>query len=283
MDDLASTQPVEYLQHLLKYLASPVDPLASLKVVRGADDSIVALRSAEGEYPVVNNVPRMLPHMGDGTTGDLALWQEHQAGMWQEHLDGDQGVFTSDDHGLAQEVGCLIQEIGCGLYLDVGCGARQRPPYMIHAGEGVEWIGIDPFFGDSNRQFPFAQALAEYLPFHPETFDGALYASTIYHVLDPLQALQRTRRVLKPEGKLFVWTMRARVDARYVVWMLRRSLGIARRYSESYQWAFTEGSMRRLLARAGFAFERAVFLCEACPDLSECDDPAEYLVMAGCA
>lgn len=175
MDDLASTQPVEYLQHLLKYLASPVDPLASLKVVRGADDSIVALRSAEGEYPVVNNVPRMLPHMGDGTTGDLALWQEHQAGMWQEHLDGDQGVFTSDDHGLAQEVGCLIQEIGCGLYLDVGCGARQRPPYMIHAGEGVEWIGIDPFFGGSNRQFPFAQALAEYPPFHPESFDGALW------------------------------------------------------------------------------------------------------------
>ena len=68
MDDLASTQPVECLQHLPKYLASPVDPLASLKVVRGPDDRIVALRSAEREYPVVNNVPRMLPDMGNGAT-----------------------------------------------------------------------------------------------------------------------------------------------------------------------------------------------------------------------
>ena len=40
--------------------------------------------------------------------------------------------------------------------------------------------------------------------------------------------------------------------------------------------------MRRLLAQAGFEFERAVFLCEACPDLSECGDPAEYLVIARC-
>ena len=61
MDELSSSQPVEHLERLLEYLTSPVHSQGPLKPVRNLDGRIVALRSAEGDYPVVNNIPQMLP------------------------------------------------------------------------------------------------------------------------------------------------------------------------------------------------------------------------------
>ncbi len=103
----------------------------------------------------------------------------------------------------------------------------------------VEWIGVDPFLGDAARQFPFVQGLGEYLPFLPEVFDGALYAGTICHQLDPQRSLRRVHSVLKPMGKLFVWCTASRLGWRYLIWRGLRTLGFARMYNEDYQWAFT--------------------------------------------
>jgi ubiquinone/menaquinone biosynthesis C-methylase UbiE len=97
-------------------------------------------------------------------------------------------AWTSHEDRLEEVVGHIIAKEGTGLHLDVGCGARTCPPFMAHSGEKAEWSGIDPRLSDARRQFPFAQARAGYLPFRPETFDGALYASTLYHVLDPVPA-----------------------------------------------------------------------------------------------
>jgi len=273
-------QPAEYLELLLDYLACPLDNSVPLSAVRNAAGEVVALRSGDAEYQVVHNVPCLVPRLGEGARGALPLWQAHQKKMWQEYKDGDEGVFAAEGNDIGRRVGEIIARSAEGLYLDVGCGALARPVYMAASSGRVEWIGVDPFFGDTVRQFPFAQGLGEYLPFLPEVFDGALYAGTIYHHLDPRRSLRRAHSVLKPMGKLFVWCTARWLGRKYLIWRGLRALGFARMYNEDHQWAFTRKSLRTQLERAGFAVEDQVFLCEACPDLTSCDHKNEYLTIA---
>jgi len=273
-------QPAEYLESLLGLLACPLDNSAPLSAVRNAAGEVVALRSTEAEYPVVRNVPCLIPGLGEGGRGDLPLWQAHQNKMWREYQEGDEGVFTSEGSEIGRHVGEIIARSGGRLCLDVGCGATPWPAYMAASSGRVEWIGVDPFLGDAVRKFPFVQGLGEYLPFRRELFDGALYASTIYHQMDPRRSLRRVHSVLKPTGKLFVWYTTSRLGRKYLFWRGLRALGVARMYSPDYQWAFTPGALRAQLERAGFAVEDSVFLCKACSDLATCKHRNEYLAVA---
>jgi SAM-dependent methyltransferase len=277
---IAAGQPADYLELLLHYVACPLDNAVPLSPVRNAAGEVVALRSKEAEYQVVHNVPCLIPGLERSAGGDLPLWQAHQNKMWREYQDGDEGVFTAEGNDIGRRVGEIIARSGAGLYLDVGCGALAQPVYMAASSGCVEWIGVDPFLGDTVRQFPFVQGLGEYLPFLPEVFDGALYAGTIYHHLDPRRSLRRMHSVLKPMGKLFVWYTASRLGLKYLVWRGLRILSCARMYDEDYQWAFTRKSLRTQLERAGFAVTDTLFLCEACPDFSTCDHADQYLTIA---
>lgn len=281
MDEMtAAGQPPEYLESLLDILACPLDNSVPLSAVRNAAGEVVALRSRDAEYPVVYNVPRLIPGLGEGAGGALPLWQAHQSKMWQEYQDGDEGVFTHEDNEMGRHVGEIIAASGGRLCLDVGCGARPWPVYMAASSACVQWIGVDPFLGDAARRFPFVQGMGEYLPFRREVFDGALYASTLYHLLDPGRSLRRVHSILKPTGKLFVWYTASRLGRKYLIWRGLRTLGFARMYNENYQWAFTPRSLRTQLERAGFVVEDSVFLCESCEDFPTCKQPSEYLAIA---
>jgi SAM-dependent methyltransferase len=281
MEDVtAAGQPAEYLESLLEILACPLDNSVPLSAVRDAAGKVVALRSRDAEYSVVHNVPCLIPELREGARGDLLLWQAHQSKMWREYQDGDEGVFTYDNNEIGRQVGEIIAQAGGGLYLDVGCGARPWPVYMAASSECVQWIGIDPFLGDTARCFPFVQGMGEYLPLRRERFDGALYASTIYHQLDPQRSLRRVHSILKPMGKLFVWYTANRSRRKYWIWRGLLTLGIKRMYDKDYQWAFTPRALRGQLERAGFVVDDSVFLCEICPDFPTCKHPNEYLAIA---
>jgi SAM-dependent methyltransferase/uncharacterized protein YbaR (Trm112 family) len=281
MDEVTvAGQPAEALESLLEILACPLDNSVPLSAVRNTAGEVVALRSRDAEYPVVHNVPCLVPGLSEGAGGDLSLWQAHQGKMWREYQDGDQGVFTSDRNPIGRHVGEIIAGLGGGLWLDVGCGARPWPVYMAASSGSVQWVGVDPFPGDAVRQFPFVQGMGEYLPFRRQTFDGALYASTIYHHLDPQRSLRRVHTILKPAGRLFVWFAATRLELKYLIWRGLRTLGYARMYKPDTQWAFTPRSLRTLLERAGFVPEEDVFLCEDCEDFATCKHPNEYLAIA---
>jgi ubiquinone/menaquinone biosynthesis C-methylase UbiE/uncharacterized protein YbaR (Trm112 family) len=281
MDEMTAVgQPAEVLESLLGILACPLDNSVPLSAVRNAAGEVVALRSGDAEYPVVHNVPRLMPRLGESAGGNEPLWQAHQSKMWQEYQGGDQGVFTGEHNPIGRHVGEIIAASGGRLCLDVGCGARPWPVYMAASSERVQWIGVDPFLGDAARQFPFVQGMGEYLPFRRELFDGALYAGTIYHHMDPPRSLRRVHSILKPAGKLFIWYTASRLGRKYWIWRGLRALGFARMYDEDYQWAFTVKSLRTELQRAGFAVEDSVFLCEGCEDLPTCKQPSEYLAIA---
>jgi SAM-dependent methyltransferase len=273
------TQSAAYLATLLEILACPIDPASPVTPIRGSDGQVVALRSQNGEYPVVDNVPRMIPPLLAGTDRNQALWQEHQQQRWQDYQEGKRSFFSEGDE-KTQYIGEIIAQTGGGLFLDVGCGVLPSPGYMAASGSDVNWIGIDPLLGDVARRFPFAQAVGEYLPFRDHTFDGVLYSSTIYYQTDPPRSLERARRVIRPRGKLYIWYESARLDGRYIVWKIRQMLGRPCHYSELARWAFTRNSLRSMLKQTGFAVEEEVPLCVKCPDYATCRRPAHFLVIA---
>lgn len=279
----ANTQSEQYLDLLLEYLACPIDNSTLLTPIRSPDGKVVALKSKDREYQVVNNVPCMIPDLGESRGSSLTLWQGLQDVAWRDYQSGDEGVFSAEDDPMGRGVGQIIDRTGDGLFLDVGCGVLPLPGYVAVSSGSVSWIGIDPFFGDAARQFPFVQALGEYLPFQPQVFDGVLYAGTTDHLIDPLRSLERTRNIIKPQGKLFVWCNLRRVDSRYIVWKTMRTLGFTWRYNKNHQWAFTHKSLRTLLESAGFAIEEVVSICENyCPDYLTCSEPDEFLAIASC-
>lgn len=270
----------EHLRLLLKYLASPLDNSLSLTASRTPDGNVVALKSKEGEYPVIDAIPRMIPDLGEIRTGDLGIWQDQLDLTVENVRSGGETFFTAEDAHMGRTVGEIIAETGEGLFLDVGCGTLPLPGYMATSSDAVTWMGVDPIVGEAHRQFPFVQALGEYIPFRPDVFDGLLYAWTIDHLADPLRSLRRVLSIIKPNGRLYVWYGRSRVDVNYIVWRIGRVLGSARQYNEYFQWGFTPRSLRGLLKRAGFAVDREILLCERCPEYGVCDQPGEFLVIA---
>jgi SAM-dependent methyltransferase len=276
-----ASQSVQDLERLLGFLACPLNPSHPLTAVRNEAGEIVVLQSENAEYPVVRGIPCLLPEMKMDAGTDLSLWRSNLKRMWQEYQDGDPGVFTYDTNELGEAVGEIIARSDRKTVLDVGCGARPHPVYMRSSRPKVEWVGVDPFFGDVQREFPFTQGQGEYLPFLPEVFDGALFASTIYHMLDPLRALQRVHEVIKPKGLLFIWYTAMRSNPRYWIWKGLKALGLPMRYNRLFLWAFTPPALRNLVERAGFKVRDDAFLCESyCEDFSTCDHPTEYLIVA---
>jgi len=277
---MTSVRPEQHLDLLLGHLACPVDNSVPLTATRTPDGRVVALKSKDREYPVINDVPRLIPDLGEIRRGDLAVWQSQLDVTLQNVQSGGKSFFTSEDAQMGRTVGRIIAESGEGLFLDAGCGTLPLPGYMATSSDSISWMGIDPIVGQAVRRFPFVQALGEYIPFQPQVFDGLLYAWTIDHLADPLRSLRRARSIIKSQGRLYIWYGWSRADLRYLLWRARRMLGSAKQYNEYFQWAFTPRSLRALLVRTGFAVEREILLCEKCPEYGTCNEPGESLVIA---
>jgi SAM-dependent methyltransferase len=279
----ASAQSDRHLDFLLEYLACPIDNSVRLTPVRDHDGAVIALKSDDREYPVIDRVPCLIPDPGGARDASHTLWQKLQNAAWREYQSGHEGVFSAEDDPMGCSVGRIIGQSEAGLFLDVGCGPLPLPAYMASSKSTITWIGVDPFFGDAARRYPFVQGLGEYLPFRRQVFDGVLFAGVIDHVIDPLQALQRARGIIKPRGKLFIWYGLRHVDLRYIVWKIMRRLGLAWRYNENHQWAFTHRTLRAFLKSAGFAIEEVISLCDNyCPDYATCCERLEFLAIARC-
>lgn len=148
----------------------------------------------------------------DVSTEIIRRWHTSQSADWQRYQSNHSnplGVFSVATLGSAIEVGDIVASRCEGTCLDIGCGAYHRPSYMI--GE-INYMGIDPFFGDQKRTFPFAQAIAEELPFADKSFDCVTMLSSLEHFLNPAYAFSETHRVLREDGLLFIWFMARHQD-----------------------------------------------------------------------
>lgn len=154
------------------------------------------------------------------------------------------GFFSIPGLEHAERAGATIAKV-CQSCLDVGCGVLPRPSYMQ-----TKFIGIDPFFGEGGRQFPFAQAIGEYLPFPSASFPCVSFMSTLDHQIDPLVSLREAWRVLQPQGLIWIWlALRSESDAQYQRW---RAQPPGTLFDDHHQHAFVKTDIERLLRDVGF-------------------------------
>lgn len=102
-----------------------------------------------------------------------------------------------------------------GHVLDDGCGGGGMCVSLAQESDLVVGIDLENRFQEAGTVLAreqtidnvrFAQCNAERLPFRDVSFDLVLSHSVIEHVADPLRYLREARRVLKPNGWLFLET-----------------------------------------------------------------------------
>jgi SAM-dependent methyltransferase len=84
--------------------------------------------------------------------------------------------------------------------LDLGCGPGSMPAQL--AGLNVTGVDVDP--KSISRTFPSACADSHRLPFAGASFDLVICHHTLEHFHDIPGTIREIRRVLRPDGRLFV-------------------------------------------------------------------------------
>lgn len=143
----------------------------------------------------------------------------------------------------------------CDNCLDVGSGILPRPVYMP---EDVKFFGIDPFFGEHKREYGFAQAIGEYLPFPGNAFDCVSFMSTLDHQIFPLISLREAYRVMIDRGFIFIWgNFYADGSKMYRVWKEKK---VGATVDNNHQYAFTINDAKELLKKAKFSYVDCIFI-----------------------
>lgn len=81
-----------------------------------------------------------------------------------------------------------------GLVLDIGCNSVENSRLLFS--KKVRYVGCDPFLVDSTGVLTFA----EDLPFKENSFDCAVFNTSLDHILDYHLAVDEAARVVKPNG-----------------------------------------------------------------------------------
>lgn len=136
----------------------------------------------------------------------LALWQrQHEANSQFIVTDGNWPVhsFSVAGHPVAGHFKDFIAPYLNGRVLDIGCGP-QPVPYYLDGYPIEDIVGLDPI--ESRHPFEFHCEYAEFIPFDSDLFDCAIFATSLDHLLSPLDALREAKRVLKDGGLILVWS-----------------------------------------------------------------------------
>ncbi len=95
-------------------------------------------------------------------------------------------------------------------WVDIGCGTGNYTAALSQAGADI--IGVDPsddMLDQAREKYPemsWVKGKAEELPFADESFDGAITTLTIHLWDNLIKGFQEVNRVIKPGGKLVIFT-----------------------------------------------------------------------------
>ncbi len=135
---------------------------------------------------------------------------------WKSSLDlflSRRGTYT-DDETLRKNLELVDDFIRFaeldGMILDVGCGSGDLRGYV----DLEDYVGIDPI-EPPTCVFPFVQGIGEFLPFKDGSFDCTVVKATLDHCWSPERVMFECDRVLKRNGRVFVWLKVTRTSIRY--------------------------------------------------------------------
>ena len=114
------------------------------------------------------------------------------------------------DPYLTERLYALLSPKAEGIYLDIGCGTGNYT-HALHQ-RGIRFIGIDPsenMLGEAKTKNPSIRwkvGRAEATGLEEESMDGIIGSLTIHHWEDLELGFAELYRVLKPGGKLVIFT-----------------------------------------------------------------------------
>lgn len=171
---------------------------------------------------------------------------------WNEPLFAD--VLARLDIELAQHEGARI--------LDVGCGRGFAGDFVRR--KGCAYVGVDlvPRPGD----FPLASAEALHLPFPDASFQGLFCIDVFEHIEDYHGAAAEFRRVLQPDGWVFLSTPNYGNVAGAVKWWAEHFgkyeknswAPFGRWQAQEWETPLTLRRVRRAFKSAGFRSARLI-------------------------
>ncbi len=244
--------------------------LESSTVLVGAEDRF----GVGGSFPVVACARCSFTWTALSAEFDLGAWYDR--GYWTEpgqSADG-RGSKTSA-YGLRMAWSAWrafngsarpTRWVRTGRVLDVGCGSGYDTVEMIRSGANVVSIDLSEraLRQAASADVPPVRATPLAYPFADDTCDVVVMSQVLKHVTDPLAALESTRRILRPGGKLLLLAPNSRG-------LRRRAFGShwANWHLPYHLWHFDRGSLTTLLERAGFTTVR-------CATVS----PGEWLLLS---
>jgi SAM-dependent methyltransferase len=121
--------------------------------------------------------------------------------FYDREFSQDKYAVKISDHGHHPILGSFVEQyhLEDSLVLEVGCGRGAFQDLVPH------YVGVD--LSESVARYlrkPFCCAGAAALPFHDNSFAALWSIHVLEHVPDPEKALLEMRRVLKPNGLLFL-------------------------------------------------------------------------------
>lgn len=142
-----------------------------------------------------------------------------------------------------------------GTVLDVGCGNGNILLQLVNGKRVLYGVDFSDTMVDEckkklgdNAQIMVADA--EHLPFSDGTIDTLLCNASFHHYIHPAQVLREMKRILKPNGKLFI-------GESYVIQPLRAIMNFSFRFSDSGDVrCYGKKEMYRLLKANGFGLKK---------------------------
>jgi len=92
--------------------------------------------------------------------------------------------------------------------LDIGSGTGILCEFSARCREDLQLEALDPARGMLKYAPSYVkthEAYAEALPFESTLFDAILLGETLHHLNDVEKAIQEIRRVLRPDGRLYIY------------------------------------------------------------------------------
>jgi demethylmenaquinone methyltransferase/2-methoxy-6-polyprenyl-1,4-benzoquinol methylase len=135
--------------------------------------------------------------------------------------------------------------------LDLGAGTGVMSEFAYACRDDLHYVAVDPAEGMLKFSPEYLQthkATAEALPFEAESFDMIFMGESLHHFQDVDKALQETVRVLKKEGKLFIYDFDVSTFMGKSICRGEKLLGEPGNF-------FTPGALKKRLENVGFSVE----------------------------
>jgi SAM-dependent methyltransferase len=201
-------------QLLSKYICCPVThgELKFVEASKNGTEKDALYKSAAGEeYPVINNIPRLLPNyipvtVSEEPRDEKAIYRRVTKPYDEILIEKGypyEKICKMDvlRYEIFKKTESFVNEHMKGDVLEVGAGADYLK--KTFAGKYDNWVSLDYDI----RSFSIdVQGDAQQLPFKDNSFDTIITIDVLEHIPNPEKAVKEYFRVLKPGGKIILST-----------------------------------------------------------------------------